>query len=116
MIRTNVTRHHRPVWRQELGHQHIFFTDFGYWMIGPDPAKNQVLFCLIISISVLCYISVVPAQGGVASCDAGLDVVPLTGWQYYTKAGQWRRDTRIAVYGGQPVVILANFACSSSRC
>jgi len=54
-IQTNTTRHHRPVWKQEPGNQWLFFSDFGHWIVGGDPAGNL---------------------GGLGSSQQGLHLVP----------------------------------------
>ena len=73
-----MTRHHRPIWRQELGSQWIFFSDYGNWVVGLDPKSNV---------------------GGVGSIKRGLDLVPKNGWQFYTKTKKWQADTSIIVTG-----------------
>jgi len=76
-IQTNKTRHDRPVWKQEPGNkQWLFFSDFGHWMVGGDPASNI---------------------GGLGSSQQGLDVVPAKGWKFFTKAKQWIDDPTISV-------------------
>ena len=85
--RTRLTRHHRPVWRQQLGSQWIFFSDYGNWVIGLDPKSNI---------------------GGLGSIKRGLDLVPKNGWQFYTKARKWQADSSIIVTGDH-VFFHANF-------
>jgi len=75
-IQTNTTRHHRPVWKQEPGSQWLFFSDFGHWIVGGDPAGNL---------------------GGLGSSQQGLDLVPAQGWKFFTKAKEWKSDPAISV-------------------
>jgi len=75
-IQTNKTRHQRPVWKQQPGSQWLFFSDFGHWIVGADPAGNL---------------------GGLGTSQQGLHLVPAQGWKFFTKAKQWINDPETSV-------------------
>ena len=67
----------RPVYLLDTGGQFLFYSDVGYWTIGPQASG---------------------ISGGILTMKSGLLTPPSTGWKYSDNDG-WKDDPQLKVSG-----------------